>query len=248
VAERRHVFKVAQSDTHAAQRIFDYMKGKGIARVAILTVQNGFGDSGRKELLAAAPAFGITVAADERYGQGDTDMTAQLTKIRGTDAQAIVNWSIGPTQVIVTKNLRQLGITIPFYQSHGFGSTKNLQQAGEAAEGVYTVMGRLLVAEALPETHPQKKVLMTYKKAYESRFGKEVSTFGGHAWDSLHLLADGLKAVGPDRARLRDFIENTKGFVGTAGVFNFSAEDHNGLTKDAFEMLRVRGGKFALAD
>jgi branched-chain amino acid transport system substrate-binding protein len=248
VAERKWVFKTAQSDTHAAQRIFEYMKGKGIAKVAILTVQNGFGDSGRKELLAAAPAFGITVAADERYGQGDTDMTAQLTKIKGTDAQAIVNWSIGPTQVIVTKNVRQLGITLPFFQSHGFGNTKNLEQAGEAAEGVHAVMGRLLVAEGLPETHPQKKVLMAYKKAYESKFGKEVSTFGGHAYDALQVLVQAVKTAGTDREKLRDAIETTKGFVGTAGVFNFSAEDHNGLTKDAFEILKVKGGKFTLAD
>ncbi len=242
------VFKTPQSDTHAAQRIFEHMKSKGIGKVALITISNGFGDSGRKELLAAAPAYGMTVVADERYGQADTDMTAQLTKIKGTDAQAIVNWSIGPPQVIVTKNIYQLGIKIPFYQSHGWGNVKNIEQAGPAAEGVLAVLGHLMVADGLPDGDPQKAVLVAYKKDYESKFKKDVSTFGGHAYDALHIVADALKAVGDDRAKIRDFVENLKGFIGTGGIFNFSPEDHNGLTKDAFEILKVKDGKFALAD
>ncbi len=248
LADSRWVFKTPQSDTHAAQKLFDHMKGKGITKVAIITVSNGFGDSGRKELLAAAPAFGITVVADERYGQGDTDMTAQLTKIKGSGAQALVNWSIGPPQVIVTKNVQQLGIKIPFYQSHGWGNTKNIEQAGAAAEGVLAVLGRLMVADGLPDGHVQKKVLTTYKKSYETKFKKDVSTFGGHAWDALYLVVDALQTSGADRAKIRNFIETKKGFVGTGGVFNFSPDDHNGLTKDAFEILVVKNGKFALAD
>ncbi len=247
VAERHWIFKTPQSDTHAAQRIFEHMKSKGITKVAIITVSNGFGDSGRKELLAAAPSFGMTIVADERYGQADTDMTAQLTKIKGTDAQALINWSIGPPQVIVTKNVQQLGMKIPFYQSHGWGNIKNIEQAGPAAEGVLAVLGRLMVADALPDGNPQKKVLVAYKQAYETAFKKDVSTFGGHAWDALHLVADALQAVGPDRDKMRDFIENRKGFIGTGGIFNFSPEDHNGLTKDAFEILVVKDGKFVLA-
>ncbi len=244
--QARWVFKVAPSDSHAAQKLFDHMKGKGITKVAIITVSNGFGDSGRKELLAAAPAFGITVVADERYGQGDTDMTAQLTKIKGSGAQALVNWSIGPPQVIVTKNVQQLGIKIPFYQSHGWGNTKNIEQAGSAAEGVLSALGRILVANALPESHPQKKALTACKKSYEGKFKKEASTFAGHAWDATYLVADALKAAGADRAKIRDHIENRKGYVGTYGIFNYSAEDHCGLDKDAFEILVVKDAKFAL--
>jgi branched-chain amino acid transport system substrate-binding protein len=247
-SESRWVFKTAQSDLHAVQRLFEHMKAKGIAKVAIITVSNGFGDSGRKELLAAAPAFGITIVADERYGQGDNDMTAQLTKIKGSGAQALVNWSIGPPQVIVTKNVQQLGIKIPFYQSHGWGNIKNIEQAGPAAEGVLAVLGQLMVAEGLPDAHPQKKVLTAYKKAYETRFKKDVSAFGGYAWDALSLVADALKTAGPDRARIRDHIAGRKNFVGISGIFNFSPEDHNGLTKDAFEILKVKDARFVLSD
>ena len=248
VAERKWVFKTPQSDEFCAEAMFEYMLKKGITKVAIITVSDGFGDSGRTELLEAAKRMGITIVADERYSNKDTDMTAQLTKIKGTDAQAIVTWSIGPTQVIVTKNVKQLGITIPLYQSHGFGNPKNIEQAGGAAEGVLSPIGRLLVADQLPDYHYQKKVLMDYKTEYEKKFGGEVSTFGGHAYDGMWMVIEALKAVGPNRAKIRDYLENMKGFVGTAGLFNFSPLDHNGLTRESFEVLTVRGDKFVLAD
>lgn len=84
VEKRRRVFKVAGSDIHVSQRIFAHMKSKAITKVAIMTGTTGFGASGREELLAFASQFGISIVADERYGPKDTDLTAQLTKIRGT--------------------------------------------------------------------------------------------------------------------------------------------------------------------
>jgi branched-chain amino acid transport system substrate-binding protein len=74
-----------------------------------------------------------------------------------------------------------------------------------------------------------------------------VSTFGGHAYDALLVLTEAIRKAGTtDGAKVRDALENLKGVVGTAGVFNFSPEDHNGLTMDAFEMLTVKDGKFAV--
>ena len=72
-----------------------------------------------------------------------------------------------------------------------------------------------------------------------------MSTFGGHAYDAVLILVDGIKkAKSTDKEKVRDAIENIKGLVGTAGVFNFSSQDHNGLGMDAFEMLTVKDGKF----
>jgi len=245
---KKWVFKTPQSDAFCAEAMYEYMKKKGIKKIAIISVSSGFGDNGRKELLKAAKNMGMEVVADERYSGKDTDMTAQLTKIKGKDAQAIINWSIGPTQVIVTKNVKQLGIKIPLYQSHGFGNTKNIVQAGASAEGVLAPIGRLLVADILADTHYHKKVLMDYKKEYEAKFESGVSTFGGHAYDAMYMLIDALKAVGPDRAKIRDHLENIKGFIGTAGKFNFSPENHNGLTTESFSVLTVKDGRFVMAD
>lgn len=241
------VFKTPQKDSDAALKIFEHMKKAGISKIAIITGTTGFGALGREQLKKLAPGHGIEIVADETYGPTDTDMTAQLTKIKATEAQAVVNWSIVPAQALVSKNMRQLDMKIPLYQSHGFGNIKYAEAAGKAAEGTLFPCGRLLVAEMLPDDHPQKAVLVKYKKDYETKFGENVSTFGGHAYDALWLIIEALKEVGPDRAKIRAYIENKKNFVGTGGVFNFTAQDHNGLTVDAFEMLTVKDGKFAVA-
>jgi branched-chain amino acid transport system substrate-binding protein len=240
------VFKTPQKDSHAAVRIFEYMNEQGISKIAIITGTTGFGDQGRKQLKKLVPEFGIEIVADETYGPKDTDMTVQLTKIKASEAQAVVNWSIVPGQVIVAKNMRQLGMKIPLFQSHGFGNIKYAQTAGEAGEGIIFPCGRLLAVDTLPDDHPQKEVLAKYKKEYETKYEEDVSTFGGHAWDGLQLVIAALREVGPDREKIRDYIENTKNFVGTGGIFNFSPEDHNGLTKDAFEMLTVENEKFVV--
>ena len=248
VGQRKWIFKVPQSDTHAAEKIYDYLGKYGISRIAIMSVSTGFGASGREELLRLAPKMGMTILADERYGPKDTDITAQLTRIRGTGAQAIINWSVGPTQVLAVKNWHDLGMTsIPFFQSHGFGSRKNIKLAAGAAEGVYCPLGKVNIPDLVSAIDPQKKVIMVYNKAYQETFNEPVSSFGGHGWDSLNLVIDALKAVGPDSAKIRDYIENRKNFVGQHGVFNFSPSDHNGLTKDAFVMVVVKDGDWALA-
>jgi len=243
---KKWVFKTPQTDKDCVIRIFEHMKEKGISKIAIITGTTGFGDAGRKQLKSLAPAMGIEIVADETYGPRDTDMTAQLTKIKGTNAQALVNWSIVPAQSIVPKNMKQLNMDIQLYQSHGFGNVEYVKLAGEAAEGVICPAGALLAADSLPDSHPRKELLVQYKKNYESRFGGNVSTFGGHAYDALWLVANAIKEVGPDKAKIRDQLESTKNFKGTAGIFNFSPEDHCGLTKEAFSMLVVKDGKFTL--
>jgi branched-chain amino acid transport system substrate-binding protein len=248
VVDRHWIFKVPQSDTHAVEKIYDYLLKNGIKKIAIMSVSTGFGASGREELLRLAPQVGIEILADERYGPKDTDITAQLTRIRGTDAQAIVNWSVGPTQVLAVKNWHDLGMTsIPFYQSHGFGSRKNIKLAGGAAEGVFCPLGRVNIPDLIPADHPQKKVIEIYNKAYQEKYSEPLSSFGGHGWDALNLVIDALKAVGPDSAKIRDYIETRTNFIGQHGVFNFSPTDHNGLTKEAFEMVVVKDGDWALA-
>jgi branched-chain amino acid transport system substrate-binding protein len=248
VVDRKWIFKVPQSDTHAVEKVYDHLLKNGINKIAIMSVSTGFGASGREELLRLAPQVGIEIVADERYGPKDTDITAQLTRIRGTDAQAIVNWSVGPTQVLAVKNWHDLGMTsIPFYQSHGFGSRKNIKLAAGAAEGVFCPLGRVNIPDLVPADHPQKKIIEIYNKAYQEKYNEPLSSFGGHGWDALNLVIDALKAVGPDSAKIRDYIENRTNFIGQHGVFNFSPTDHNGLTKEAFEMVVVKDGDWALA-
>jgi len=240
------VFKVAPMDSFAAQMIFATMKKMGISRIGALCSNSGFGQGGKAQLEKLAPASGVTILISEVYDKDATDLTGVLAKIKAQNVQAVVNWSTEPAQSIVPKNMKQLGFDVPLFQSHGFGNINYVTAAGKAAEGILFPCGRILVADILPAANPQKNLLTAYKKAYMAQFKEEPSTFGGHAYDSFAIIAEAVKKVGTDKARVRDFIEGLKGFAGTAGVFNFSAADHNGLSIDAFEMLTVKNGEFAL--
>ncbi len=135
--------------------------------------------------------------------------------------------------------MKQLGMSIPLFLSHGFGNPKYIQAAGEAAEGIIFPAGRLLVVDSLPADHFQKKLLSDYKAEYEKLYSPPVSTFGGHAYDALWLVINAIKAkkVTPDmdlakaRQLIRDGVEETKDWVGTAGKFNMTAKDHTAWTR-----------------
>ncbi len=246
--QRPWIFKTPQADTLAVEAIYSFMKQKGISKVGIISVSDGFGSSGRGELKRLTPKYGITLVADEVYGPKDSDMTAQLTRIKAAGAQAVINWSIGPTQVIVMKNWKALAMGIPLYQSHGFGSKENIKLAGGAAEGVIAPLGRVVGWEKLSKNNPQYAVVSKYVPEYEKRFNAEVSTFGGHAYDAIYMVVDALKKVGTDKAKIRDYLENNiKKWPGTGGVFNMSPKDHTGLDHTAFEMITVKNGDWALA-
>ena len=241
----KYVFKTPQKDSYAAKKIFGTMNDMGISKIAVLAGNTGFGKAGKAQLLKIAPTMGIEIVEAEVYDKKSKDLSAVVAKIKANpDVQAVVNWSIVPAQAIVAKNMRQAGWKVPLFQSHGFGNIKYVEAAGAAAEGIIFPAGRLLVADLLPEDHPQKALLIEYIAEYESRYQEAASTFGGHAYDAYILVKAAIEKAGPDKAKIRDEIEKIKGLPGTGGVFSFSAQDHNGLDIDAFEMITVKGGKF----
>ncbi|MDH5578646.1 MAG: ABC transporter substrate-binding protein [Betaproteobacteria bacterium] len=245
---KKWVFKTPHTDRMACDKIFVDMKARGISKAALISGSGGFDKSMRGQCLGVAKNHGIDIVADETYGAGDTDMTAQLTKIKNAaGVQAVLNAGFGQGPAIVTKNYKQLGIGVPLYQSHGVASKQYIQLAGDAAEGVRLPAAALLVADSLPDSDAQKPVVVSYKQAYEARFKQDVSTFGGHAYDGLMLAVEAMKKAGStDKAKVRDALEQVRGYMGTAGVVNMSAQDHMGLDLSAFRMLEVRKGDWAL--
>jgi branched-chain amino acid transport system substrate-binding protein len=240
---KKWVFKTPQTDVMAVAKIYEYMKSRGIQKFAILTVSNAFGDSGRQQLLQQAEDHGFEIVADERFGPKDTDMTPQLTKIRSLKPEAIICWGTNPGPAVIAKNMRQLGLNIPLYQSHGVASKKFIELAGEAANGIILPSGKILVAKNLPESDPQKSTLLKYIADYEAKYNLAVSGFGGYAWDGLQILAQALEKAGDDRAKVRDEIEKITGYVGISGIFRFSPQEHNGLNKEeAFVMVKIVDG------
>lgn len=246
---KKWVFKMPHTDRMAAEKVFEDMKKRGISKVALLSETSGFGNSGKKETEGVAAKYGITLVANESYGPKDTDMSPQLTKIRtSAGVQAVFVFGLGQGPAIVTKNYKQLGMDLPLYHAHGVASDEFIKLAGPAAEGVRLPAAGLLVADKLAANDPQKAVAQAYSKAYTAQWKSDVSTFGGHAYDGLMVAVDAIKrANSTDKAKVRDAIEATKGYVGTGGVVNMSATDHMGLDLSAFRMLEIKGGDWTLA-
>lgn len=247
---KKWVFKTPHTDKMASEKVLVDMKKRGITRIALIYGTDGYGKSASAATKELAPSFGITIVADETYAPSDVDMTPQLTKIKNTGAQAIFNLGFGQTAAVVTKNARQLGITLPYYESHGVSSKTFIQLAGiDATNGVRLPAAALLVAEALPASDPQKMVTVKFKSETEAAFKTEVSTFGGHAYDALQIALTAIQRAGStDKAKVRDEIERTSGYVGTSGIVTMSPTDHLGLNLGSMRLLEIKDGEWTIAD
>lgn len=244
-----YVFAVPQTDTLAVKKIIDYLKAQSIKKVATIYVTDPYGESGQEQLKSLLPPAGVEVVGSETYGKDDTDMTPQLTKIRDLKPQAIICWGTNPGPAHVARAAKKLSLGIPLIQSHGVANAKFLELAGDAAEGVMLPAGRLMVWESIPDDNKQKPVLKAFAESFKAKYGAPANTFAGHAYDAFGILVAAIGvAADTDPTKIRDAIEKTKDFVGTAGIFTYSDKDHNGLTKDAFVWVKVEGGKWKLAE
>ncbi|OYU48022.1 MAG: ABC transporter substrate-binding protein [Rhizobiales bacterium PAR1] len=247
--QKKWVFKTPHTDRMACEKIFEDMKKRNLTKIGMISGTDGFGKSMRDECVKVNARFGIEILAEETYGPRDTDMTPQLTNLKGKSGmQAVINPGFGQGPAIVTRNFRQLGLTVPLYQSHGVASKQFIDLAGDAANGVRLPAAALLVADKLPASDPQKPVAQAYAKKFQDATKQPVSTFGGHAYDGLMILVGAIERGGADPKVIRDEIEKTKGFMGTAGIFNMTATDHMGLDLSAFKMLEIKNGDWALAE
>lgn len=247
---KRWMFKPAHHDRMVGQRVMLDMKSRGYKSIAMLSDTSGFGQSARKEMLNVARKVGITVAVDETFNPKDTDVTTQLAKIKNTpDIQALFVVTFGQGAVVVTKNIAQLGIELPHYETSGVATREYIRLAGPAAEGVRLPAPVLMVAAELPDSDPQKKLSVDYVRDYESRYKTDVSSFGAYARDAWHIWVNAVtQAKSTDKAKVRDYIENTTGLPGTSGMINMSPQDHLGLDISALKIVTVRNGNFVLAD
>ncbi|HVZ54990.1 MAG TPA: ABC transporter substrate-binding protein [Pseudolabrys sp.] len=245
---RKWVFKMPHTEPMSCGKIFEDLKKRHLTTIAMISGNDGWGKAMRAECIAMAPKEGVKVIKDEVYGAADSDMTPQLINIKNTPGvQAVINCGFGQGPAIVTRNYRQVGLTVPLYESHGVSSKSYINLAGPASNGVRLPAAALLVADQLPDSDPLKKVALDYKTKFEKATGQPVSTFGGHMRDALLILVDAMKrAKSADKTKVRDELEKTHGFIGTGGVINMSAQDHLGLDLSAFRMIEIKNGDWSL--
>lgn len=244
---KRWVFKTAASDHIAVEKLLNYVNGKNQKKIAILTVSDGFGTSGREQLKAFAALKGLTIVADEVFGPKDTDMTAQLTKIRGIKPDAIICWALNPAMAIITKSVKQLGIKTPLYMSHGTATIKYVELAGaDAVEGVIHPAGKMAIWDTLPKSDPQAKLLKDYYQDYKKLYGEEATTFGGYSYDAFQLIISAVKKGNTTPEQIRNGIEQVKNLASVSGMFTMTPKDHNGLDLSSLVMVRISKGQWTL--
>ncbi len=243
-------FKSPQRTTIAVQKVYAYLKQKGLQKIAIITAADGFGKDGKAAMETLATEYGIKIVAAESFQATDSDMTAQLINIKTAAPDAIVCWTIGKAGSIVAKNVKQLGIQVPLFQCHGLPDPKYIELAGKASEGNIMPSTKLMVASQLPDTDPQKKVIQEFIRLYTDVFHYDkqfpINTHSGYAWDAIYIVADAMKKAGTDNQKLRDAIEKTTGYVGVSGIYNITPEDHNGLGLDSMVLVQISEGQWKL--
>lgn len=248
-SQNKWVFKTPQQNLPVARVQLDWLKANGVTKIASLGVNNAFGADSIGALKTVAGEAGLQIVADETFEPGTTDFSAQLTKIAGAGAEALIVHATPGEGAPLTVQFRDLGLDIPILHNHGIGNKAFIDTAGEAAEGVLFPIGKLLVADQLPDSDPQKPTLLKYQADYTAKYGKPPSTFGGHAWDAVMMVKGAFEAVGPDSAKIRDYLEtNITNWIGISGIFNITAKDHTGIGKESLVLVMIKDGGWKYVD
>lgn len=239
---RGWVFKVLPSDALTAQTVLAYMRAHGVKRLGWLGLSDGYGPSGLAAFQAAAPAAGVKLAPVESFAGTDTDMTAQLTRIKAADPDAVMIYGAPPSSAIAQRNAKALGIGVPIFHGLGSAAPGFVDQAGAAANGISLGTGKLLVADQIPASDPQRAALADFVK-----LNGGPNTFAGAAYDAMLLLTKALAQGGDDRQKVRDALEGLSGVAGVDGVFDYTPTDHNGLGKGSVVIVTLNDGHWKLA-
>lgn len=243
------VFQTAWTNGLVAPYELAYMKKQGIAKIGLITDSGGYGKDGKAIIEGKVADYGISITSNQTFNVGDADMTAQLTNIKNSGAQAVLMWTAGKEATTIVKNAKDLGLTIPMYGSHGNARLEFAQGVGAAGDGFRFAAGHILIPETYGTGTEEYKVATTFVTNFKAAAGAPPSTFAGHAYDALYLITNAAKKLSGEitGAKLRDEIEKTNAFPGIGGVFTFSATDHNGLTDKDLSFYEIKGGAFTLA-
>ncbi|WP_076998057.1 ABC transporter substrate-binding protein [Variovorax sp. KK3] len=245
--QKRFVFLAPLTDVVVQTAMLKDMQARGIKKIAVLHSDVAFGTSGRDALDKLVGDFGVQIVARETFGNADTDISPQLTKIRASDAQATVVWATGPGLAISTKNHRALGIKTPLYLAHSANDFNYLRLAGDSANGVMLPSSKLYVTESLPASDTQKPVVERFVADYQKKYGKLPATFAGNGYDAAMLLMESIRKAGTGPEQVRDALEATRNHVGVTALYAYAPDDHFGTRPESVVMLTVKAGKFELA-
>ncbi|WP_028311658.1 ABC transporter substrate-binding protein [Derxia gummosa] len=252
--EKKWVFKTTQNDDVIATALVGQMVKARVKTVAVIALNDPYGENWTRVFDALAEKHGIKVLANEKYLRTDTSVTAQSLKVLAANPDAVLIAATGGSTVLPQQTLVDQGYRGRFYQTHGAALPAFLQNGGKKVEGTILAASLMLVLPEMPDSNPSKKVAADYIAAYEKLNGSKPATFGANVYDAGLLLQSAIpvalrkgKPGTPEfRAALRDALEQTKELVGTQGVYNMTPEDHSGFDERGRELITVRNGNWTL--
>lgn len=253
--KKKWVFKTTQNDDLIAEAVLANMATAGIKTLGFIGFNDPYGENWFKVFSAMAEKAGIKLVANERFNRTDQSVTGQVLKVIAARPDAVFIAATGGPAVVPQAGLQEKGYKGRIYQTHGVATNDFIRLGGKTVEGTLMAGGPMLVADDLAAGNPIKPVAQGYIKNYEAKYGAgTMSTFGANTYDAGLLLQkaipDALKKAKPGssefRIALRDALEASKEVVGAQGVFNMSAQNHNGMDQRARVMMTVRGGKWVL--
>jgi branched-chain amino acid transport system substrate-binding protein len=244
------IFRTPPTATEAGKKVLEYVADKlKVKKIALLYDTNAFGTDGKAVVEAEAPDYDLEVVVSEGYvtDESEEGMDTHLTNIMTANPEVVVVWGTNPGPAKIAKRMRDKGIDLPYVGSHGIANQSFIELAGEAANGVVFPAGKMLIYDRVLEPGSEEyDFIKDFADAYFEEYGEKINTFAGHGWDAILIITEALNRAGADvtAAELRDEIEATEGLVGTAGIFTYTAEDHNGLTPDDLTMVEIIDSKW----
>ena len=253
-AKKRWVFKTTQNDDIIASALLKHILKNGVKTIGFIGFNDPYGENWHKVFVPMAEKAGITIVANERYARNDQSTTGQVLKLMAAKPDAVLIAAVGGPAVLPQATLYDQGYKGRIYQTHAVATDDFIKLGREKVEGTVLAAGPMLVIDEIPDSNPTKKVAQAYIAAYEKQFGTKPATFGANTWDGGILLEraipTALKAGKPGteafRSALRDAVEKELEIVGTQGVFNMSATNHNGMDDRARVLIVIKDGKFRL--
>jgi branched-chain amino acid transport system substrate-binding protein len=239
-----YVFRAAQPDRMAIRKVLDYMYKSLLQKFAVIHEDTAFGKSGADELNKLAKGARLSVTSTQPYSTDEIDMTKQLKKIALTSPKAIVVWGSSNGAAIIAKNMKELNLNVPLIGSPSIANKAFIELAGDNAEGVVFPAGKMIIPESAEVS--QTEVINNFKKNYQEKYGEMPSLYAGYAYDAVHILVEAIDAAEGDMSLLKLELSKTWGYVGTAGVFTYSAEDHDGLKSSDIIMVEIKNGEWVL--
>ncbi len=209
-------------------------------KIALMSDTSGYGQGGHTDLIAAMGAAGVKPVADETYKVGDTDMTPQVSRIKASGADAIINWGLGAEAAQIKRAMQQVGLDIPVIGSWGLSQPNFPNLAGPLANGT-------LVVQAFSFDEGGDKAAEV-KKAYEAKYGAGIEFPNGVAdsYDGMGLLAAAIEKAGSTDAKAISEALNDVEYDGLIKKYSnpFSETDREALSSEDMFLTRIEDGAF----